>query len=399
MKLDSARALKRSLLAAPFFRRTGPFRNGPSPVVFASFPPSAGAAVGQPLPVALGIAGTARSFRLAVRIHTPFPGIGAWLDRVRQVARGEVDVRVVGPVRPQRVRMPWGQGRVRPLALGTSVGHARVSAGTLGAIVEAKGSFFLLSNDHVLADEDRARKGDAVLQPGRADGGRAPADVAARYERAVRLRKTGNLVDAALARIEPDVAFDAARLHGLGALGAARARPLRPGDRVAKLGRTTGLTRGVVSAIEVDRVLVGYDKGELRFDDQVEISPLGRTPFSRGGDSGALVVDTDRRPAALLFAGNDADTTYANPLPTVLAALRIALARPRATRAAAKKEARALFARHGTVAGIGLTKLKGRPAIKINFTHAPRRPQTMPKEVLGMPVVVAVIGEIRKQDA
>jgi len=93
VKLDSARALKRSLLAAP----------GPGSVVFASFED----AVGRPLPVALGIAGTARSFRLAVRIHTPFPGIADWLDRVRATSRGEVDVRVVGPVSAQRERVPW----------------------------------------------------------------------------------------------------------------------------------------------------------------------------------------------------------------------------------------------------------------------------------------------------
>ena len=105
--------------------------------------------------------------------------------------------------------------------------------------------------------------------------------IAAKRERAVRLKKTGNLVDAALARIEAGVAYDAARVRGLGVLGAPRVEPMRPGDPVAKLGRTTGLTRGVVSAIEVDRVIVGYDKGELRFDDQIELSPAGRTPFSR----------------------------------------------------------------------------------------------------------------------
>jgi hypothetical protein len=394
VKLDSARALKRSLLAAPGFRRSGPYRAGPSPVVLASFDP----ALGQPLPVALGIAGTARSFRLAVRVHTPFPGIAAWLDRIRGAARGEVDVRIVGPVRAQR--LPWRQARVRPLALGTSVGHARVTAGTLGAIVFAKGAWFLLSNDHVLADEDRAQKGDAVLQPGRADGGRAPDDVVARYERAVRLKKTGNFVDAALARIEPDMTFEATRVRGLGVLGAARVEPLRPGDPVAKLGRTTGLTRGVVSAIEVDRVIVGYDRGELRFDDQVEISPAGRMPFSRGGDSGSLIVDGDRRPAALLFAGNDADTTYANPLPAVLAALKVEFAEAGpAHHAAAKARARTLFAKHGEVAGIGVTTLRGRPALKVNFTRTPRARAKMPKEVLGLPVVVAVVGEVKKQEA
>ena len=88
--------------------------------------------------------------------------------------------------------------------------------------------------------------------------------------RAVRLKKTGNLVDAALARLSEGVAFDASKLRGLGVLSALREEPLQPGDRVAKVGRTTGVTRGIVSAIEVDRVLVGYDRGELRFDDQVD---------------------------------------------------------------------------------------------------------------------------------
>ena len=394
MKLDSARALKRSLLASAAFRRTG----GPSRTVLASL--ERGAASVQPLPVALGIAGTPRSYRLAVRIHTPFEGIAGWLARVRTLARGEVDVRVVGPVRAQAA---WGQTRVRPLVPGVSIGHARVTAGTLGGFVVAGEAVFVLSNDHVLADEDRARKGDAILQPGRVDGGRAPADLVARFERAVRLRKTGNVVDAALARLEVGVGFEASKLRGLGTLASLREEPLQPGDRVAKRGRTTGVTRGIVSAIEVDRVLVGYDRGELRFDDQVEITPSGRVPFSRGGDSGSLIVDARRRPSALLFAGNDADTTYANPLPAVLTALKVELLPVvplRAGRhAAAKRRALEVFGRHGRVTGIGVTKRGGRPALKVNFAHTPRRAGAMPKEVLGMPVVVAVTGEVRKQEA
>jgi hypothetical protein len=373
LKLESARALKRALLT------------GPRPAI--ALAAYEGVRV---LPVALGIAGTPRSYRLAVRVHDPFDGLAAWLERVRAAARGEVDIRIVGRVRAQR----WNQGRVRPLVPGISIGHARVTAGTLGAIV---GANFLLSNNHVLADEDRAREGDAILQPGRADGGRARGDTVARFERAVRLRKSGNRVDAALARIDDGVAFDAARLRGLGALGAPRAEPLRPGDRVAKLGRTTGMTRGVVSAIEVDRVRVGYDRGTLSFDDQLEIEGTGRGPFSLGGDSGSLIVDAARRPAALLFAGNDADTTYANPLPAVLAALRFEPAP--LPPAAIKRQAHALFAQHGKVTGVGLTTRRGKPALKVNFARAPQRRAEMPKEIEGMPVVVAVTGEIRKQEA
>lgn len=397
MKLDSARELKQILLA----------QGGAAPgaTVLASFPRAA-ASRGRALPVALGIGGTRRSYLLAVRIHDPFPGFSPWLERVRALARGEVDVRVIGKILPQSA---WSLARHRPLAPGSSIGHARVTAGTLGAFVEeAKGGGrFVLSNNHVLADEDRAQKGDPVLQPGRADGGRAPADVVARFERAVRLRKSGNRVDAALARLEDGVEFDAARLHGLGALLEPRALPLEPGDRVAKLGRTTGMTRGIVSAIEVDRVIVGYEQGEKRFDDQLEISPLGRAPFSRGGDSGSLIVDLERHPSALLFAGNDADSTYAHPLAAVLAALRVRLlgadaGAGRAVRtpahAEARRQAQAVFAAHGRVVGVGMTSRGGRPALKVNFAQAPRARARMPKEVLGLPVVVAVVGEIRKQE-
>lgn len=424
MRLDSARELKRLLLAAPTLRRTTPHRAGPSALVFASFP-AGGAARTQPLPVALGIAGTRRAYRLAVRVHEPFPGIAAWLARVRELARGEVDVRVIGKiVRQERASrdaavVPWPAQRHRPLVPGVSVGHERVSAGTLGAFVEMlrgpAGVRYLLSNNHVLADEDRARKGDLVLQPGRADGGRAPTDAIAHFERAVRLKRAGNLVDAALARVDDGVVIDASAVRGLGRLLEARTEALAPGDPVAKLGRTTGLTRGVVSAIEVDRVIVGYDQGERRFDDQVEISPAGRVPFSRGGDSGSLIVDGGRHAAALLFAGNDADTTYASPIAAVLAALRVRLisgeapgaALPPAgskssaarAHAAARREAHAVFSAHGTVAGVGMTRVDGRPALKVNFKAPPRARARMPKRIAGLPVVVAVVGEVKKQQA
>jgi hypothetical protein len=100
---------------------------------------------------------------------------------------------------------------------------------------------------------------------------------------------------------------------------------------VAKLGRTTGLTRGRVTAFELDNVVVGYDLGNLRFDDQIEIEGAGTDPFSDGGDSGSLIVDSDLRGVALLFAGGDQGgtngrgLTYANPLQDVLDHLAVDL--------------------------------------------------------------------------
>lgn len=109
-------------------------------------------------------------------------------------------------------------------------------------------------------------------------------------------------------------------------------RCLTESVRVAKLGRTTGLTRGRVTAFELDNVTVGFDLGALGFDNQIEIEGGGSGPFSAGGDSGALIVGADRRAVALLFAGSDQGgangqgLTYANPIHAVLDALQIELA-------------------------------------------------------------------------
>ena len=121
-------------------------------------------------------------------------------------------------------------------------------------------------------------------------------------------------------------------LRGLGKLSGLGDAFLDEGTEVAKLGRTTGLTRGRVTAFEMDNVVVGYDIGNVRFDDQVEIEGAGDGPFSDGGDSGSLIVGRDRRGVALLFAGSDQGgangqgLTYANPLRAVLDALKVNLA-------------------------------------------------------------------------
>lgn len=78
-------------------------------------------------------------------------------------------------------------------------------------------------------------------------------------------------------------------------------------------------------------MVVGYDIGDVRFDNQIEIEGAGDAPFSQGGDSGSLIVDADRRAVALLFAGGDQGgangkgLTFANPLTAVFGALKIDL--------------------------------------------------------------------------
>ena len=85
------------------------------------------------------------------------------------------------------------------------------------------------------------------------------------------------------------------------------------------------MTRGWVSATDIDNLGIGYDMGVISLDDQFEIEPIGNQPFSLGGDSGSLIVDSRRHALGLLFAGNDVDATYANSITTVLNMLRVNL--------------------------------------------------------------------------
>lgn len=328
MRLESVRALKAELLASLVAGL------GATLLRHRALPVSARALRAlDPLPrtMALGVAPRGRSdFRLAVRVQLRALEHSRVLDAVRRRARGEVEVRYVGRIAKRDA--PWHRSRRRPLVIGCSIGHHGVTGGTLAGfvILRADGEVRALSNNHVLAAEGRARTGDAVLQPAVLDGGRLRRDRIGDLAQFVPLRKRGpNRVDAGLASLRPRIEYDPRALHRLGSLAA-------PGDlapaevsAVAKLGRSSGLTRGRLTAFELDNVVVAYDAGNLRFDDQLEFEGEGREPFSEGGDSGALVFTFRARQAVgLIFAGSDQGgrggqgLTYANPLMSVLAALQ-----------------------------------------------------------------------------
>ncbi|GAA2720838.1 hypothetical protein [Cellulomonas aerilata] len=236
-----------------------------------------------------------------------------------------------GPRPPVVTAQALGEtDRVRPLRPGVSIAHVDVSAGTLGAFVRVDGVLHALSNFHVLVGSPSAKAGDPVLQPGPADGGQDPQDRVGTLAGFVPLQAgEDHLVDAAIARLD-DTDVDLAYPVGL----VTETAEVDGTEQVAKIGRTTGLTQGHVTAIELDDVVVGYgdEMGELRFDNQVEVQSNGPRPFSRGGDSGSLVYRTDGVAIGLLFAGSEAGgdngngLTYLNPIGAVLDALGAELA-------------------------------------------------------------------------
>lgn len=237
---------------------------------------------------------------------------------LKPLARGDAAAvpRAV-PVDPQ-----LRTSRVRPAPPGVSIGHYQVSAGTFGAVVyDPDGHPYILSNNHVLANsttgrDRRAKRGDPVLQPGAADGGRS-GDVIGLLDRYVPIKPLRtNLVDAALARPRAAASLDD-EILGLGRVTGI-ARP-RLGMAVRKSGRTTGVTAGFIEVLEAT-VRINYDDLPVSFGGQIILSPM-----SAPGDSGSLVVDEKNRAVGLLFAGSDR-STVCNPIEIVLAALKVGFA-------------------------------------------------------------------------
>jgi hypothetical protein len=269
---------------------------------------------------------------LAVRIQRPSLWGSQLVEDLVKRARGEADVRYVGQIyKRQAPSFPNRRRYRQPLIIGCSVAHFNVTAGTLGCFVEADdGSACILSNNHVLANENNATAGDAILQPGHIDEGKNPADIVARLKSFIPLNvATPNTVDCAIAALEPGIRCDFSSMEGLGKITGSR-NDIPDNRAVAKLGRTTGVTRASVTASELDHVVVGYEIGSLTFNQVVEIDGIASL-FSDGGDSGSLIVDDQGLAVALLFAGseqggtNNRGLTYACYIQNVLTALNIRL--------------------------------------------------------------------------
>jgi hypothetical protein len=235
---------------------------------------------------------------------------------------------------------------------GASVGHYRMATGTFGCLVRRGGETFILSNNHVLADMNKGKTGDAILQPGPVDGGGAgdriatladfvPLDfgtaasecpsleliakllnyVAGAFRSSHRLQPVKqtagvNRVDAALARpLSPDLVKDEILYIGK-PVGVGEATL---GTAVQKTGRTTGHTHGTITQIDAT-MRIEYGSGfSALFAGQL-VADL----VSQPGDSGSAVLDMEKRVVGLLFAGSEA-VTIINPIDQVLAALNVEL--------------------------------------------------------------------------
>jgi hypothetical protein len=223
--------------------------------------------------------------------------------------------------------------------------------GTLGALIQdSSGTQYILSNNHVLARSDQASIGETIVQPGLIDDNCSPYPGGA-------LTAIGTLtgfvpikpaagattnVDAAIAQVNPGAVSPSGAIlelgtpQGNGTLAAAppgisstggRGETAAVGMKVAKSGRTTGLTCASVAAVSLT-VKVDYFSNcaeskpyyTKTYSNQVGVEG---NQFSDAGDSGSLVVDTsDAEPVGLFFAGGQTASGVgegvANPVGDVL---------------------------------------------------------------------------------
>ncbi len=193
--------------------------------------------------------------------------------------------------------------------------------GTLGLGMRGYGGLadktFVLSNNNVLANDNRANIGDPVIQPGSLDGGDQASDKIGELFDFVHLQFStfgqpnppANQVDAACAEITNFGDFSR-EIFWVGYPGGWRSRASvvdavsNGNTKVQKTGRTTGYTTGNIAAVAYDG-WVGYDSGDAYFEDQILIQPGS---FSAPGDSGSCILDMDENIIGLLFAGGATHT-------------------------------------------------------------------------------------------
>jgi hypothetical protein len=236
------------------------------------------------------------------------------------------------------------RARRRPAQPGISVGHYRITAGTIGLIVYRENTPLILSNNHVLANSNNALEGDPIYQPGPADGGTSNDRIATLSDympidfgetssdcsivntmarvlnnlarltgsshrlQAIKVTPGINTMDAALAMPDdPDLVKS--EILGVGLVNEAGEPVL--GQRVQKMGRTTGLTQGVITQTDVT-VKVNYGGRVANFTDQIFADVM-----SSPGDSGSSILDMENRAVGLLFAGSET-VTILTPLQHIL---------------------------------------------------------------------------------
>jgi hypothetical protein len=227
-----------------------------------------------------------------------------------------------------------------PISLGTSGGwrydlaNGYCCGGTLGSLVKIGTTQYILSNYHVFradivsgGNSRVATNGDPIIQPGLIDVNCTASSAQNVGTLAGSASLPGSNVDCAIAQVISGMVQTDGRILGIGTLSATTVAA-SVNQKVKKAGRTTGLTRSTVSAlngtvsISYENECAGGTAFTKTFTGQIMVTNRS-SKFLAGGDSGSLMVQdvtTSPKAIGLLFAGSTS-IAVANPINSVLSFL------------------------------------------------------------------------------
>lgn len=312
----------------------------------------------------------------------------------------------------------------RPIPLGVSGGNILDSSrlyccgGTLGALVkDINGVQYILSNNHILARTNLAKKGEDIIQPGLVD--QTPVcykdadDVVADLSKFVAIsfkRNVTNKADAAIAQTREGQVDPTGFILNIGQISAAIAVAV-PEMAVQKNGRTTGLTKGTINSINTTVKVIytktcGIGSQTATFVNQIVIGPA---EFSAGGDSGSLIVEdaiSYPRAVGLLFAGSST-VTVANPINDVLSLLGVAMVGVEEGQTAApqsdlnnvirvkQRHEKSILSQEGVIGiGVGLSEITRGNVIKVYVRNREKMKRLIPETLENIPVEVIETDDI-----
>jgi len=266
----------------------------------------------------------------------------------------QTDVLKVGKV----VAYDTSRERHRPAIPGVSIGHFAVHAGTFGVVVRdaQTNELLILSNNHILANGNNAQLGDPILQPAPADGGKLEQDEFAHLYRFIKLKYVraepakdseekciianiiANVLNAIAFGLGSGTRLTPVKIRPVNYADAALAKPLQDNDisteimhigqvtgtadafagmPVKKSGRTTGLTNGIVKAVNGEIEIAFAGERKAIFQNQIITGDM-----TEPGDSGSLLLDQQNRAVGLLCGGSQFVSVY-NPIAIIIQNLNV----------------------------------------------------------------------------
>ena len=196
---------------------------------------------------AVGVApGKRGEFKLAVRLFRGSEACREKLLRGLGSHMREIDLATGVRYRPRLT-----------LTAGGSIGHYKITAGTLGGFVEDDSNYYMMSNNHVFANSNQCFGGDPIMQPGPVDADGQQILVGNLHEWYPLSKISRNGIDAAIATFSDAVEFF--EPWDYAGIGTIRKVPVADRMSVAIIinrGSAYGVTLGNVSAIELDGVQI-----------------------------------------------------------------------------------------------------------------------------------------------